>query len=116
MPHPCHDALLRRRYVQAFRRECDQLPPLAAMHYLNAALARPDIKAALPKIRCRLLLIYGGEALYKADCIELATLVNKERFAISEVLQVCAPTGPCLYHAAASGRFHITLLGARCSQ
>ena len=74
--------------LQAYRRECEQLAPLAVMHYLQAALARPAIKALLPSIRCRVLLVYGGEALHQADCIELATLVNKERFAILEVAQV----------------------------
>ena len=80
-PHPVPPAT----HLQAFRRECEQLPPLAAAHYLRAALARPDIKPLLPRLRCRLLLVYGGEALHQADCVELATLVNKGRFAVMEV-------------------------------
>lgn len=85
-PHPVPPAT----HLQAFRRECEQLPPLAAAHYLRAALARPDIKPLLPRLRCRLLLVYGGEALHQADCVELATLVNKGRFAVMEVPQVGA--------------------------
>ena len=77
-------------HLQAFRRECDQLPPLAVAHYLRAALARPDITPLLPRLRCRLLLVYGGEALHQADCVELATRVNKARFAVMEVPQVGA--------------------------
>jgi hypothetical protein len=74
--------------VQAFRRECDQLPPRAAYHYLRAALDRRDCRELVRKVRCRLLLVYGGEALHKEDCVELATRAAKERFAVLEVPQV----------------------------
>jgi hypothetical protein len=81
--------------LQAFRRDCDQLPPLAVYHYLHAALSRPSIKHLVPEIRCRMLLIYGGQALHKQDCLELATQARKDRFAIMEVPQASrAPLGP----------------------
>lgn len=72
---------------QAFRRECEQLPPLAVCHYLRAALTRPSISHLVPSIRCRLLLLFGGEALHKEDCVELATRASKDRFALLEVPQ-----------------------------
>ncbi|EFN58770.1 hypothetical protein CHLNCDRAFT_140515 [Chlorella variabilis] len=70
--------------LQAFRRECEQLPPLAVCHYLRAALTRPSISHLVPSIRCRLLLLFGGEALHKEDCVELATRASKDRFALLE--------------------------------
>lgn len=73
--------------VQAYRRECKQVAPAATAHYLWAALARPDVAAALPAVRCRLLLVYGEEALYRGDCQELACRVRKDRLAVLEVMQ-----------------------------
>lgn len=73
---------------QAFRRECDELAPTAVAHYLWAALARPDVVATLPAVRCRLLLVYGDEALLREDCLELARRARKDRLAVLEVPQV----------------------------
>lgn len=73
--------------VQAFRRECDELAPTAVAHYLWAALARPDVVATLPAVRCRLLLVYGDEALLREDCLELARRARKDRLAVLEVPQ-----------------------------
>jgi pimeloyl-ACP methyl ester carboxylesterase len=71
--------------IKAFRREAQTLDPLAVRRYLKAVISRPDISGLIPQIACRLLLIYGGESLYRSDCIELATKVNKSRFAVMEV-------------------------------
>ncbi|KAL4457872.1 hypothetical protein ABPG75_012737 [Micractinium tetrahymenae] len=70
--------------LQAYRRECEELPPAAVAHFLWAALARPDVSAALPAIRCRVLLVYGEEALHRDDCLELACRARKDRLAVLE--------------------------------
>ncbi|KAL4424976.1 hypothetical protein ABPG77_002861 [Micractinium sp. CCAP 211/92] len=73
--------------VQAYRRESEQLAPAATAHYLWAALARPDITGMLPTLRCRVLLVYGDEALHRGDCLELACRARKDRLAVLEVAQ-----------------------------
>ncbi len=87
-PPPPRPAL-RPVLCQAYRRESDQLAPAATAHYLWAALARPDITGVLPTLRCRVLLMYGDEALHRGDCLELACRARKDRLAVLEVAQVC---------------------------
>lgn len=81
--HPCSSLSL-----QAFRRECEEQPAAAVAEYLRAALARPDITAQLPRVRCRVLLLFGREALHAADCFEAASRLRKDHFAVHEVAQV----------------------------
>ncbi|PSC71573.1 pollen-specific SF21-like [Micractinium conductrix] len=73
--------------LQAFRRECEEQPAAAVAEYLRAALARPDITAQLPRVRCRVLLLFGREALHAADCFEAASRLRKDHFAVHEVAQ-----------------------------
>lgn len=95
------------------------MAPAATAHYLWAALARPDVAAALPAVRCRLLLVYGEEALYRGDCQELACRVRKDRLAVLEVMQVgqaCRPTRAHVWLSNVCGwlRLLVACCGATC--
>jgi len=72
--------------VAAFARGLEeQVPPAAARRYLLAALSRPDLAPMLKQLRCRVLLLYGTQALYQSDCMALAAAVDKSRLAMVDV-------------------------------
>lgn len=72
--------------IRGFHRDMQaQVPPVAAMHYLNAALTRTDLTPLLKQLRCRVLLLYGSQALYESDSLALAAGVDKTRFALVEL-------------------------------
>jgi len=74
--------------VDAFERDCHDLSPAGTAAYLKACIYREDILADARRVKCRILLLYGRESLYFKDCEELATVVNKGRFAVMEVAGV----------------------------
>lgn len=71
--------------MKAFRRNIQGIDPKGVAHYLRACLGRSDIRALLHNISCRVLLVYGAQGMYQSDCLELASSVNKSRFALVEI-------------------------------
>jgi len=74
--------------VDAFERDCQHVSPTGTAAYLKACIYREDILEDARRVKCRILLLYGRESLYCKDCEELATVVNKGRFAVMEVAGV----------------------------
>lgn len=74
--------------VDAFERDCQHISPAGTAVYLKACINREDIVADARRVKCRILLLYGRESLYYRDCEELATVVNKGRFAVMELAGV----------------------------
>ncbi|CAG9461155.1 unnamed protein product [Pedinophyceae sp. YPF-701] len=57
---------------QAFKRDLHRIPNAATQAYLSAALSRRDLRDAVPKIKCRTLLVLGEESMF------YGTLVTEE--------------------------------------
>lgn len=71
--------------MKSFKREIRSLDPLAVAKYFKAALSRDDIRPILHQIACRILLIYGSQSIYQGECMELASHIDKSKFALVEV-------------------------------
>lgn len=71
--------------LKAFHREAPSVSAISTIAYLSAALTRHSLVSHIPKLRCRVLLIYGEEGIYLKDCLALASHVDKSRFALVEV-------------------------------
>lgn len=71
--------------MKSFKREIKTLEPKAVAQYLRAALSREDIRSILKQITCRILLIYGSQSIYQGESMELASHIDKSKFALVEV-------------------------------
>jgi pimeloyl-ACP methyl ester carboxylesterase len=71
--------------MKAFRRNIQELNHVAVSNYLKAALSRDDIRPILKDIPCRILLVFGDQSIYQGESMELATHVDKTKFALVEV-------------------------------
>jgi len=40
----------------------------------------------VPKLRCRVLLLYGADSIYLQDCLDFASAVDKSNFALVETV------------------------------
>jgi pimeloyl-ACP methyl ester carboxylesterase len=71
--------------LRAFNRDIQTLTPEAVAGYLSAVVYRPSLVPFVKKLKCRVLLVYGGEGLYENDCMEMSNAIDKTRFALLEV-------------------------------
>lgn len=71
--------------MKAFRREVQKLDPIAVSNYLKSSLARDDIRPILKEIKCRILLIFGAQSIYHGESMEVASHVDKSKFALVEI-------------------------------
>jgi len=71
--------------MKSFRREVQKLDPIAVSHYLKSSLAREDIRPLLKQIKCRVLLIFGAQSIYHGESMEVASHVDKSKFALVEI-------------------------------
>lgn len=71
--------------MKSFAREIKTLDPQAVAQYLRAVLSREDIRPKLKNITCRVLLLFGSQSIYMGESMELASHVDKSKFALVEV-------------------------------
>lgn len=71
--------------MKSYAREIKTMNPQAVAQYLRAVLSREDIRPKLKQITCRILLVYGSQSIYMGESMELASHVDKSKFALVEV-------------------------------
>ena len=71
--------------MKSFHRDIQKMNHVAVFQYLRACLNRSDLSDCLKNISCRMLLIFGAQAIYQGECMELATMVDKTKLALVEI-------------------------------
>jgi pimeloyl-ACP methyl ester carboxylesterase len=70
--------------LKSFHRELQAVPPASAAAYLSLAIHRPSIVKDLPRLKSRVLLMYGADSQNLGDCQDISNGVDKSRFALVE--------------------------------